>query len=278
MFDFTKYICYYLKSCSFCSPSQEFKLNRNALIEIVRDVLSDYECIVAAKVYGSWLYNEQSVDVDIALLVQSLDGVVLEIDYRTLKKLRRILGQATKCDIDLVPHTYDELELLTSPLWYPRYNPSLIFGSDIKGEFPVKSITSKKKKFTFADLTMYVLLDNRTICRRQLIRSLTVQEARIFVSKLLHGPGNALTYHACVNHVPYEIPPSDITGCFHLFDDIYKVDSAPALSFLNQCKKGINFTQALQLMRWYEHLVVLVLKGERHMNSYQFVCMELGKM
>lgn len=250
---------------------------RERIIEEIGFTLQNTDCIEHARVYGSWLYNQQSVDMDVAVIVRSKSGVIQDQDYRTLRELRLSLCEKTSQDIDLVPHTDDEFIDRNSPLWYPRYNPSLVFGRNLKGSFQISSISTSMHSFSFADLTAHVLHDNRTICRRQLIRSLRSKEGRIFVSKLFHGPGNALTYHACRNRVDYTIPPSDLEGCFDAFDRLYGVNSLTAIDFLDRCKKSLDQEKAYLLMNWYEHLMNLVLHGDQFRTFYKRSCFLLGK-
>ncbi|MDP4031342.1 MAG: hypothetical protein Q8P60_00550, partial [Pseudorhodobacter sp.] len=194
--------------------------------------------------------------------------------YRLLLILRDYLVAETGNDIDLVPHTMDELDDVRSPLWYPRYNPSLVSGKVVKGEFAISTITKSEQKFSFADLTAYVIHDNRTICRRQLVRSLQGESGRIFVSKLLHGAGNALTFHACQKKTEYLCSPSDIDQSFKILDGVYGVDSNPARAFLQSCKYSFDFEKGLLLMSWYESLVAMVFdKANAHL--YQTACCRL---
>lgn len=250
---------------------------REKIIEEVIVALQNVDCIRHGRVYGSWLYNEQSVDMDIAVIVRSEFGVVNHHDYRALQKLRLSLCEETGQDIDLVPHTDDEFVDRNSPLWYPRYNPSLVFGRNLKGDFHISSISVSAHSFSFADLTAYVLHDNRTICRRQLIRSFRDEEWRIFVSKLLHGPGNALTYWACRSRTDYTIPPSNLEGCFEVFDRMYGVNSLPAIGFLRRCKEVFDQEKAYLLMNWYEHLMNIVLHGDQFRANYQHTCVLIGR-
>jgi len=238
--------------------------------------LGDNQHIISARVYGSWFFNHDSEDLDIAVMIPSRRGVVEPGVYQELRDLRRELCLSTDCDIDLVPHTMDEVTNMQSPLWYPRYNPSLVSGKDIKGSMCIESSCNRTELASFADMTTYVLLDNRTICRRQLVRTLSKTEARIFVSKLLHGPGNALTRYACKHSLHYICSPSDLIQCFKHFDDIYNVDSTPAMNFLQKCKQGMNYGQALKLMLWYETLVSLVIYSETQAEQYSQVCENIG--
>lgn len=250
---------------------------REKIIEEISSALQDAEYIIHARIYGSWLYNEQSVDMDVAVIVRSEFGIVDPQHYRSLREFRLSLCEKTGQDADLVPHTEDEFVDRNSPLWYPRYNPSLVFGRNLKGNFRISPISTSVHSFSFSDLTAYVLHDNRTICRRQLVRSFRGEERRIFVGKLLHGPGNALTYHACRNKTDYIIPPSDLEGCFDAFDRLYGVNSLPAIEFLHRCKESLDQDRAYLLMNWYENLVNIVLRGDQFRTSYQRICFLIGK-
>lgn len=253
------------------------KMVRKDILEEVSSALKQDDSVIHARIYGSWMYNEKSVDMDIAVMIKSEFGVIDARYYRTLYELRKMLCEKTGQDIDLVPHTEDEFTDRNSPLWYPRYNPSLVFGHNLKGDFRVLPISKSADSFTFADLTSYVLHDNRTICRRQLVRSFNGEEGRIFVSKLLHGPGNALTYHACKNNIDYTIPPSDLDGCFERFDELYRVSSLPAIGFLRHCKKSLDREMGIMLMNWYENLVNMVIHGDQFKPNYQHICIQLSK-
>lgn len=250
---------------------------RERILEEVALALRETDCVTHGRIYGSWLYNEQSVDMDIAIMVQSEFGVVSAKHYCTLRELRLSLCEKTKQDIDLVPHTEDEFTDRNSPLWYPRYNPSLVFGRNLKGNFQISPISTSAHSFSFADLTAYVLHDNWTICRRQLVRSFRGEEGRIFVSKLLHGLGNALTYYSCRIKTDYIIPPSDFERCFDTFDRLYGVNSLPAIEFLRQCKESLDQDKAYFLMNWYENMINIVLHGDQFRTNYQHICASLGK-
>lgn len=243
---------------------------RDKLIVIFQEV----DFIIAAQAYGSWSYGENTVDIDVAVLIPDHECIVDSTVYRNLRDLRRKAGEELKADLDLIPHTMDEVNNPISPLWYPRYNPSLVFGETLKGKFPIQQSSAKESSFGYSDLTAYVLHDNRTICRRQLLRSLEGESGRIFVSKLLHGPGNALTYHACRYRRSYLCSPSDLLKCFDIFDELYGVDSSPAKEFLFGCKENMDHEKALKLMSWYESLVGMVLL-EKKKTLYQHVCLEL---
>lgn len=242
----------------------------------LKETFNASDIILAARAYGSWTYNEQTVDVDVAVMVRDQNFVVGEATYSELKNLRRKLSEDLNIDLDLIPHTLDEVGDKTSPIWYPRYNPSLVFGETLKGDFPTGASSVIHASFDFSDFAAYVMHDNRTICRRQLLRTLKDESGRIFISKLLHGPGNALTYHACKHRRKYLCSPSDLSKSLEIFDEIYGVNSALAIKFLKNCReKGIDFPNAVKLMSWYESLIAMVImSGER--SLYQHICLELN--
>lgn len=222
-------------------------------------------------------YTTNNLLIWMAVIVRSEFGVVNPQDYRALRELRLSLCEKTGQDIDLVPHTDDEFVDRNSPLWYPKYNPSLVFGQNLKGDFRISAVSTSAHSFSFANLTAYVLHDNRTICRRQLVRSFRDEEGRIFVSKLLHGPGNALTYHACKSKSNYTLPPSNLEECFDAFDRLYGVNSLPAIDFLRRCKESLDQEKAYMLMNWYEHMVNVVLHGDQFRANYQHACFLVRK-
>ena len=116
-------------------------MDKELALSLISSALVASDCVLSAKMYGSWLCDETSVDCDIAVIVPSVSGVVDSNVYRLLLSLRDRLVAETGNDIDLVPHTIDELDDIRSPLWYPRYNPSLVSGMVVKGELSVLPIT-----------------------------------------------------------------------------------------------------------------------------------------
>ena len=245
---------------------------RVKIVEIVRTALLANDYILNARMYGSWLFSSNSADMDIAIHVAGERGIIESEVYYALCALRNQLCEQTKCDIDIVPHTTDEFDDYNSPLWSPRHNPSIVFGQDLKGIFPVTSSSILSNKFSFADLTARVLHDNRTVCRRQLIRSLNSEEARIYVSKLRHGPGNVLTYLACREGVVYKYSPSDFLECFEVFDSIYYLNSQIVADFFLKNQVELDLSTGITIMNWYENLLGIVFNGRRFKSSYQEAC------
>ena len=98
---------------------------------------------------------------------------------------------------------------------------------------------------------------------------------RIYVSKLLHGPGNALTFYSCKNRIKYLASPSNLEFCFRVFDEIYGVDSTHVLKFLRNCKKELDFQKALKLI-WYENLISLTLLCKYPASLYSSACLKIS--
>ena len=215
--------------------------------------------IKSARIYGSSLYSEDVIDLDVAIMIPSSRGIVNHSVYKTLYKTRGRLCKLFGIDIDLVPHTIDEMKDINSPLWHPRYNPSLVFGRNIKGKFYIRPLSKPTNPASF------ILHDTRTIARRQVIRSLKGEEARIFLAKLAHGPGNALTYISFCKGKKYDLDPSNIRQAFEAFDTKYMIDSKKVLSYIENSKKILLKTgklpmkRALNILSWYELLVMAVL-------------------
>jgi predicted nucleotidyltransferase len=260
------------------SESIESNKEKLGILEYIRTELGKSNDIVSARVYGSWLHSDNSTDLDICVMIPSADGIVDSDVYRRLKVERQKLSKHTAQDVDLVPHTMDEIADWRSDIYHPRYNPSLVAGLDLKSQMAIQPIFDKSRNFTYTDLAAHILLDNRTVCRRQIIRSLTLPERKIFSSKLLHGPGNALTYDSCRNQTPFHASPADFPASLKMFDRVYKVNSSPASDFLLSCKRGLDPVQAPILLKWYEHLVALVLQEGKHVATYQKYCAEVGDL
>ncbi len=189
------------------------------VINLIAQALDEHNFIKSAIVYGSSLLNPDTRDIDIALFLDSEDGIVKQEHYETLYNIRNALTQSTGYDVDLVPHhTMDELLDPISPLFNPRYNPALSHGKTIKGDICIQQ--SFEQNIKMSDLSRYVLLDNRTITRRQLCRSLKKEEFSIFLSKLAHTPGNILTYRAIKDGNEYITSPSNIDKSVALLEKL----------------------------------------------------------
>ena len=190
--------------------------DNTAAINMIREELQELDFIETAILYGSSVKNRTSRDIDIAVIFKGNNGVIPAYQYKLLYDLRNRISRETGFDIDLVPHTNDELTDKISPLYNPRYNPAISKGILLKGNSLINEIT--EETFKMSDIARYVLLDNRTITRRQLIRSLKREEFDIFLSKLGHTPGNILTYRAILNGVPYFSNPSDLDESARILD------------------------------------------------------------
>lgn len=245
-------------------------------LQRVKEALAEVPEVTSARAYGSSLYRSDTADVDVAVTVPSTDGCIEPMMYRRLHELRQSIARAFSCDLDLVPHTDDEWTDRNSPIWDPRHNPALCFGITLKGDFPISPSTLMNARDSVGN-SIYILYDNRTVCRRQLVRSLDGEYGRIFCSKLLHGPGNGLSVYAFRVREPYPCCPSDFERSFVVFDAIFGTDSANASEYLRSAKKNLNFDRALRLMEWYEKLMNVVRVGDANSkDAYNRVCETLS--
>jgi len=239
-----------------------------SITPIFYKIIKKEKFIKAARIYGSSLYLDDTIDIDIALLIPSRYGVVGHTIYKRLYNVRKKLCDLTGLDIDLIPHTQDEITNTNSPLWHPRYNPSLVFGKDIKAKFPIKPMFFKKSLSNwFTDMVAYNLYDTRCIVRRQALRSLNGEEARIFLAKMIHGPGNALVHLSLCNKKACQTDPSNIEESFSIFGIKYGLDMGRILEYFNKSKNIISKTgklpmeRALNILSWYELLIALILNN-----------------
>lgn len=236
-------------------------------IEVLEDYLANKEDVLCARLYGSSCFeSRKSEDVDLAVMIPSNDGVCEFSLYERLRLIKQELNMLTDDDVDLIPHTLDEVDRFSS-LHFPRYNPSLIYGIDIKGIFPVKR-PSPSQSFSIRELSEYVLLDSRTITRRQVLRPTSYDNVRIFLSKLAHGPGNVMTLTSYLdNSENYLVNPSDSKQSFLSFYERTGIDMNGVLSWIDVLKyslreKTFDPVDAFPLITWYETLVSGSLKRD----------------
>ena len=236
------------------------------ILKQLSEALREKEYVLSARVYGSFLTRAALPllpDLDLAVMIPSNNGVVEHDTYEKLHSLRSSLCDSLQHDIDLIPHTFDEVDEKNSPLWNPRYHPSLHFGTDVKSNFPIPASISYMQ-----NSSVYVLLDNRTITRRQLLRPSSSENWRIFLAKLIHGPGNVLTLLALRNSYPYIANPSDIEESFRIFDQSFGTDSSTIVCRFQHAElliqqDNFSFQEATWFMRWYEALITTVLKYDQ---------------
>lgn len=238
-------------------------------LDIISRSFKKLNFIESAKVYGSFLYSKDSIDCDIAVMVHSKNSIVDQSIYKQLRKLRHKLSTLLKIDVDIVPHTADEVKNTKSPLWSPKNNPSLSFGVDIKNKFPVPDFSSIcSLSLTAANGALFLLQENRTILRRQVLRSIKNEEMRIFIAKISHGPGNTLTYLSLKNKGSYKTDPSNTLQSFKAFDAVYNLDSRRVLTYIKKSKQIISkngqlpLHRALKILSWYETLTATVLNNK----------------
>ncbi len=252
--------------------------NKKQVVDNICSIVSEHNEVASSRIYGSWLTLDKCSDMDIAILVKSAEGIISSEHVNSLKELRDRLTKESgaNTDIDLVPHTEDELMDKCSPIWNPRQNPSLQFSLLLGGDFPVPVANQIETPYSVADLKIIQMHDARTICRRQILRSLTGERGRIFVSKLKHGAGDAIILKACKEHTPLLYGPSETDKCFTEFDNLYGVDSTNVRNLITNHLGGITHDDGLCLLKWYEALFNLSTKGSSHGIAYQKVCDEMA--
>lgn len=248
--------------------------------ELLSHKLEEYDFVKAMIVYGSWLFDDNSADMDVAVFIDSEQGIVDPKIYDQLMHVRQWFNHEVSStdDLDLIPHTEDEYKDKRSPIWLPKSNQALAYGIYYFDVQRIYAMQNMQYNFTNTDLVAMLMHDTRTICRRQLTRNLDGEAGRIFVSKLLHGPANALTHFSCLNNRNIIGEPANLKRTFELFDIYFQVDSKPAWNFLFDCKRNFNRKKALSLMRWYEHLMGLVLYGKPSAINYEYCCMTIKKI
>jgi len=233
---------------------------KEGILNLLSERLAHNPFILSARGYGSFFTGEGSVDLDLAVMVPSRHSVIEEETYLALRETRASLCRELKIDVDLVPHTIDEATDLNSPLYNPRYHPSLFFGRDIKNSFPLPERINPTQ-----NVAAYVLLDNRTITRRQVLRDCDLNNWRIFLAKLRHAPGNALTFSSLSEGRGYYVDPSDTVRSFRTFDQVFGTDSTEIFNLFTRSKQIIEETGdlpleiAIKLLRWHDSLVATVL-------------------
>jgi hypothetical protein len=126
------------------------------------------------------------------------------------------------------------------------------------------------------------LHDNRTITRRQLLRENSSENWRIFIAKLIHGPGNILTYFALKKGSGYSMNPSNTDVAFEVLDRLLGTDSQPIIERFLKAKDLIkrnefSFEQAVQIINWYESLLGTVL-GHNPEAIYNYLSEEKQKI
>jgi predicted nucleotidyltransferase len=115
----------------------EIQFEQRTALERISEILGPEKSVLSARVYGSFLYGNSSADLDMAIMAKSNSGFVDISTYQRLLQLRYKLCRTIDLDVDLIPHTEDEVTERGSTLWNPRYHPSLKFGLDVKNSFPV---------------------------------------------------------------------------------------------------------------------------------------------
>lgn len=248
-------------------------MRKMMIVREISRIFQKLNFIQTVKIYGSWL-RQDGVDIDIAIIINNAkNGIVPASVYNLLLDIRQQLMAISETDTDLICHSEDEVDDIRSPLWHPRYNPSLISGLTIKGKFPISACSLKNTLFSYADICACTLFDHRTLCRRQMLRPFNQGSAEFILNKFLHGPANAITYYYCQHHknLPSSMP--DIIQSFLCFDNCYSTCSKRALERLSVLK-DLNFEIALPFMNWYESLISFIF-GRSSQELYLRACEKL---
>lgn len=250
----------------------------NTTEKIIQDELTKSSVITDAILYGSFLYGENFVDCDIAVFIDSYGSTLNKSDFIYLYSLRESLTEKTGVDVDLIPHTHDELSnSLLTPIWFPRYNPSLVFGKTLKGSIKIEK--PNLLDISYSNLALYVILDTRTIIRRQICRISTHQESNIFFSKIIHLCGNITTLIKNILKEDYLFPPSDIMSSAKYVDSIIKdINAVEAVKFISSARLGLSKIEnpiildisMLEAISWYEKTVYELQKHLNNMGSSTF--------
>ncbi len=169
---------------------------------IIRNVFNALDFIKTAIVYGT---NAKEInpdnDLDIAVVLEEASVIPAET-FQKLFHIRKKLQEFYKVDIDLVPHTLDELEKNTiSPLTYPHNSPALAFGIPLKGELPnIYKLIDVNHKVSNADLLKFHLSLDRATIRRFACKKCTPKEKQVFLNKLSSIPQTIINIQALISN------------------------------------------------------------------------------
>ncbi|MFA8298718.1 MAG: hypothetical protein ACEPOV_00995 [Hyphomicrobiales bacterium] len=242
-----------MQQSDLMSNRKAVELNRSIIIEEIRS----FEIISDAIIYGSSNYVDYPGDYDIFILVPTKFGMMNKASLKQLKEFKEYLAKIIEYDIDFVPHSEEELYDYASPVYNPRHNPSLVYGHTIKGNIKINQ--PEAKVFSYADLTKYVILDNRHVTRRQILRPFYVPAANLFLSKLGHLFGNALSYLAFSRGEKYMVNPSDLYVCAGLIEKMLPINCVPYQEYVRALRRelaGMNsesaFDSMSKVLNWYE--------------------------
>jgi len=87
------------------------KMEKDIIVEKIRDVISSLPSLRVAYLYGSFLHRDDFEDIDIALLIDdgTGEGHVLEFAAKTGDIIEEVLGFSHECDIRV---------LNEQPIWF----------------------------------------------------------------------------------------------------------------------------------------------------------------
>ncbi len=161
----------------------------------IKKFFSDKLYVRYAIAYGTLVETGVDADLDICLILDSKVSFSSE-DFMKLTQYRNSLVKELNKDIDLIPHSLDELDFeVLTPLTYPWNNPSLVHGEILKGDLSIpQSINIENKKFTQTDVAKYHLLLDRTLIRRSVCREGDSLDEDVFFNKIKQLPYNIVNY------------------------------------------------------------------------------------
>ncbi len=192
------------------------------MLEEIKERLSKNSFIYAAIYYGtsSVSLNEKE-DLDLAIIL-NVDSEI-DLDYFIkLIKIRKELIEISHKDIDLIPHTLDEVIDNLSPLYNPRYNPPIVYGKILKGQIKI-SVPSNILVKQSDILKSYISLD-RTIIRRLICRDYSCSDNIVLINKIKKIAPNIINYLTIKNNINYyNIDENNIENNIEILDLIYKI-------------------------------------------------------
>lgn len=212
------------------------------MLEEIKKKLKENTYIYAAIYYGtSSVSSNEREDLDLAIILNVDNEIDLDC-FIKLIEFRKELIEITHRDIDLIPHTLDEVMDQLSPLYNPRYNPPLTYGTILKGNIKINmtdNISIKQSDI----LKSYILLD-RTIIRRLICREYSHSDNIVFINKIKKTIFNIINYLSIKNGINYyNINEDNIEKNIEILDLIYRSSFKEKLPKLFSIIKSDNFKE-----------------------------------
>jgi hypothetical protein len=209
-------------------------------LSIIQEFFKDKDEVMSVIAYGTFIETGMESDLDICVILNKKNSLSAA-DFKSLSAYRNALIGLTGKDIDLVPHSLDELAPNSlTPLTYPWHNPSLALGRILKGTISIpQCVTMKDLIFTHSDTAKYHLLLDRTLIRRAACREGTDRDNDIILNKIRRLPYNIINYLSITSgHEYMNLDPDNYIGNLSIIKDVCKLKST-SLSF--------GFNQAVSL-------------------------------